>query len=75
MADTTRSKATQARKAGMFVSLFLLSMGFAPFMNVASSPGFQAIRTIDVVRLMTAGGCVGAGLATLTILLVTANSK
>jgi hypothetical protein len=75
MADTTLSKAAPARKAGMFVSLFLLFMGFAPFVNAASSPGFQAIPTIEVVRLMAAGGCFGAGLAILAMLLFSANSK
>jgi hypothetical protein len=67
MADTTRPDAAATRKAGIFISLFLLCMGFAPVVNFASSPAFATIRSVDVVRLMASGGCFGAALATLAM--------
>jgi hypothetical protein len=42
-------------------------MGFAPLVNVADSAGFQALRAIDIVRLMASGGCFGAAIATLAM--------
>lgn len=71
MADTTRSKPAPARKAGTFMGLFILFMGGPPLVNAASSPSFQAIPTLQVVRLMAAGGCFGAGVALLAVLFVT----
>jgi hypothetical protein len=49
----------------IFVPLFIAAMGFAPFSRMAGSPGFAAIRTIDVVRLMASGMCFGAAITAL----------
>ena len=68
MADSIRPQAGSARRGGVFISTFLLCMGFAPVVNVAGSAGFQAMRSIDIVRLMASGGCFGAALAALAIL-------
>jgi hypothetical protein len=48
-------------------------MGFAPLLNFASKPGFDTIRTIDVVRLMAAGWCFGVSLTLLVVLFVFGN--
>ena len=40
-------------------------MGLIAFYNAATGPHFAAIRTIDVVRLLAAGMCVGAAIAAL----------
>ena len=45
-------------------------MGFAAFVNMASSPRFATFHTIDVVRLITSGMCFGAALAALLIFFV-----
>jgi hypothetical protein len=68
MADILRSEGAATRKPGIFIAVFLLCMGFAPLVNFASSPAFETIRTIDVVRLMASGGCFGAAVATLAML-------
>jgi len=68
MAETIRSKSAATRKSGVFISIFLLCMGFAPFVNFAGTPAFQAMRTVDIVRLMASGGCFGAAVATLAML-------
>lgn len=51
----------------LFVPLFIASMGLAAFSNAASSPRFATFPTIDVVRLVVSGMCVGAALAALVI--------
>ena len=45
----------------VFVPLFIATMGFAAFTNMASSPRFATFHTIDVVRLIASGMCFGAG--------------
>jgi hypothetical protein len=50
------------------VPLFIGFMGLASFANVASSPGFAAIRSIDIVRLLASGMCFGAAIASIAIL-------
>jgi hypothetical protein len=37
-------------------------MGLAIFVNMADSPRFATIETIDVVRLIASGMCFGAAL-------------
>ncbi|HEY7497426.1 MAG TPA: hypothetical protein VH740_02880 [Vicinamibacterales bacterium] len=49
------------------VPLFIAFMGLAAFSNMASSPRFATFQTIDVVRLMASGVCLGASLAALLI--------
>lgn len=49
------------------VPVFIGLMGIAPLLNVASSPGFAAIRSVDVVRLLASGMCFGAALASIAI--------
>jgi hypothetical protein len=44
----------------VFVPLFIATMGFAAFANIASSPHFATFHTIDVVRLIASGMCFGA---------------
>jgi len=50
------------------VPLFIGFMGLASLLNVTSSPGFAAFRSIDVVRLLASGMCFGAAIASLAIL-------
>ena len=50
--------------------LFIATMGFAAFVNMASSPRFATFHTIDVVRLIASGMCFGAALAALLIFFV-----
>ena len=52
-----------------WVPLFIAFMGCIAFYNEANSPGFAAIRAIDVLRLLAAGLCVGAAIAVLIMLL------
>jgi len=52
------------------ISIFVLCSGFAPLINVASKPGFEVIGTINIVRLLAAGSCFGAGVASLAICFV-----
>jgi hypothetical protein len=54
----------------VFVPLFIATMGFAAFANMASSPRFAMFHTIDVVRLIASGMCFGAALAALLIFFV-----
>ncbi len=51
----------------LFVPLFVAFMGLAAFLNAAGSPGFAAVRTVDIVRLMASGMCFGAALSALAI--------
>jgi len=51
----------------IWISLFVLCGGFAPLINVAGKPGFEAIGGLVVVRLLAAGLCFGAGIASLAI--------
>jgi len=48
----------------------VLCSGFAPLINVASKPGFEVIGGLVVVRLLAAGSCFGAGIASLAIFFV-----
>ena len=68
MADTTRS-----RKAGTFISLFVLFLGFLPLVNASNDPRFHAIPTLLVVRLMASGWCFGISFAFLANLFGTRN--
>jgi hypothetical protein len=52
------------------VALFVALMGLIAFYNEASSPRFADIRGIDVVRLLAAGMCFGAAVATVFGLLL-----
>ena len=52
-----RSRRTFTPK--VFVPLFIATMGFASFANMASSPRFATFHTIDVVRLIP-GECASA---------------
>jgi hypothetical protein len=54
----------------VFVPLFIATMGFAAFANMASSPRFATFYTIDVVRLIASGMCFGAAVAALLIFVV-----
>ena len=45
--------------ASVFVPLFL---GFIVFFNVVRQPRFDAVRTVDIVRLVAAGMCFGVAL-------------
>jgi hypothetical protein len=51
----------------LFVPIFIAFMGLAAVTNAAGSPGFAALRTVDVVRLMASGMCFGAAVASLVI--------
>jgi len=55
---------------GVYVPVFILFMGFAALINFASTPGFETLRTVDVVRLIAAGMCFGAAVASLVMLFV-----
>ena len=48
---------------GVFVPVFIGFMGFAPLINFASKPGFDTIRTIDVVRLMVIAAVISTIIA------------
>jgi hypothetical protein len=43
--------------------------------NEAGSPGFAAFRTIDVVRLLASGVCLGAAVAALGIFFLGSRSR
>ena len=58
-----------------FVPVFIAFLGFAPLLNFASKPGFDTIRTIDLVRLMAAGGCFGAALTAVVMMFVFGNRR
>lgn len=63
-----RNRRTPAPK--VFVPLFIATMGFVAFANIAGSPRFASFHTIDVVRLIASGMCFGAALAALLIFFV-----
>lgn len=46
-----------------------LLMSFIVFTNMLGNPRFQDIRNIDVVRLITIGGCWGVAAAGLAMLI------
>ena len=50
-------------------------MGLAAFSNAASSPRFATFQTIDVVRLIASGMCIGAAVAALAIFFVGLRSR
>ena len=49
-------------KRGRWWGLLLLALGLIPLTNVAQSPGFDAIRKVDVLRLIGSGMCFGVGI-------------
>lgn len=51
----------------LFAPLIIAFMGVIVFFNMATSPRFAAIRTVDVVRLMASGMCFGVALAGLIL--------
>ena len=52
--------------AGVFIPLFF---GSIMFFNVVSQPRFEAIRSIDVVRLVASGMCLGVALVSIAVFL------
>jgi hypothetical protein len=63
-------KNIQVKRRMMVVLVLLpLFMGFAAFMNILGDPRFQAIRNLDVVRLIAVGACWGAAAAGLAMLI------
>ncbi|HEY7116946.1 MAG TPA: hypothetical protein VH475_10190 [Tepidisphaeraceae bacterium] len=56
-------------RRNFLIALFVAFMGLIAFYNVATSPRFPAIRTIDVIRLLAAGMCFGAAITALVALL------
>jgi hypothetical protein len=68
---------TNGRGSGpkVFVPLFIGAMGLAALTNEAGSPGFAAFRTIDVVRLLASGMCLGAAVAALGIFFLGSRSR
>jgi hypothetical protein len=55
------------RRKAVFVPVFLILMGIIALSNAASKPSFEAIRAIDVVRLVGVGMCFGAAIVTLVM--------
>lgn len=51
----------------VFVPLFVASMRVAAFSNMAGSPRFATLQTIDVVRLVVSGICFGAAFVLLVV--------
>jgi hypothetical protein len=49
--------------------LLPLFVGFAVFTNIQGDPRFQAIRNLDVVRLIAIGACWGVAAAGLAMLI------
>lgn len=49
--------------------VFTLFSGFAAFINILGSPQFQDIRSLDVVRLVAIGACLGVAVAGLALLI------
>lgn len=62
---------TNQRKVAprVFVPIFLVFMGIVAFSNAASKPSFEALRAVDVVRLIGAGMCFGAAVVSLVVFL------
>jgi hypothetical protein len=58
---------------GIFIPVFVLFMGIIVIINFASKPGFETFRAVDVIRLIAAGMCFGAGLAALVMFLFFGN--
>jgi hypothetical protein len=58
---------TRGNAPKIVVPVFIGLMGMAPLLNVTSSPGFAAFRSVDVVRLLASGMCFGAALASIAI--------
>jgi len=50
---------------GIFAFVLLVFIGSVAFYNAVTGPGFESIRAIDVVRLITVGACFGAALFSL----------
>jgi hypothetical protein len=67
-ADNTEREQRQRRMRRVPLALapFAACMGLIAFSGVASSPRFETIHTLDVIRLMTAG----AGLAVALVVLI-----
>lgn len=65
-ADTTKREPNRRRMNRVSGAIFAAFIGLGTFANVASNPRFQAIHTLDVIRLMTAG----AGFAVALVLLI-----
>jgi hypothetical protein len=63
-------KTIQVKRRVMIALVLLpLFMGFAAFMNIQGDPRFQAIRNLDVVRLIAIGACLGVAAAGLAMLI------
>jgi di/tricarboxylate transporter len=60
---------TNRRKVapGIFIPVFLIFMGIVALSNAASKPSFDAMRAVDVVRLVGVGMCFGAAIVTLVM--------
>jgi hypothetical protein len=50
------------RRRRLVAPLLVAFTGLVALSSVASSPGFAAYRTVDVVRLVGSGMCFGAAL-------------
>jgi len=53
----------------LWIPLFILFMGLIAFYNVTTSSTFSSIRGIDVIRILAAGMCFGAAIASSAMLL------
>ena len=63
------------RRKAILLPVFLILMGTIAFSNAASKPSFDAIRAIDVVRLLGVGMCFGAAIVTLAMVFRGPGSK
>jgi hypothetical protein len=50
--------------------VFLALFGVAPLTNALSKPGVEALRAVDILGLLAAGGCFGAAIMALALLVI-----
>jgi hypothetical protein len=66
----TGEKHVQVRRRVIVTMILLpLFMGFGAFMNVLNDPRSQAIRSLDIVRLIAVGACWGVAAAGIAMLI------
>ena len=57
-------------KLPVFIPVFLALFGVAPLTNALSKPGVEALRAVDILGLLAAGGCFGAAIMGLALLVI-----
>jgi hypothetical protein len=61
---------TQSARRRVFVPIILAASGIAPLTNALSKPAVEALRAVDLIGLLAAGGCFGAAIMALALLVI-----